>query len=148
MACQSGIESCLHGFSRTDLSDDDHIGIFTQSKAQCLLKGARMGISDLTLIDHGLHTGVQILRGILDHKDMFEKIPVDVIDHGAQSRGLAASGGACDKDQAPFRRTDLFQKGGQRSICKVNAAAVTQRTYSHTGAVDGGEKVDAAPSFF
>ena len=99
----AGLRRCQRRGNRlqvTHLSHQDHIGVFPESRPQCL--GVVLGITaDLPLVDDGLLVSVQILDGIFQRDDVIRIIPVDDVHQGSQRGRLAASGGPGHENQPP-----------------------------------------------
>ena len=101
MSRQSGAQCRFHRFGTADLTDNHHIGVFTERKLQRLLKSPLLSGRDLALGDHGFFAHMKIFDGIFDHQNMFFKVLIDEIHYGGQGGGLTAAGGTCHKNQSP-----------------------------------------------
>ena len=89
----------FHGLEVAHFPDQNHVRILAQGDAQRISEGMRVAVH-LALIDDAALVRVQELDRILDCKDVFVALPVDLVDHRRQGGGLAASGRSGDEDEA------------------------------------------------
>ena len=107
------------------LADQNDIRVLAQGAAQRRGKAARIR-ADLALVDERLPALIDILDGILDRDDVVAAGLVDMVDHRGQRGGLAAAGGAGDKDQTARLIRQLCQHGRHRQLCQRGDGIVEQ----------------------
>lgn len=107
------------------LADQNDIRVLAQGAAQRRGKAARIR-ADLALVDERLPALIDILDGVLDRDDVVAAGLVDMVDHRGQRGGLAAAGGAGDKDQTARLVRQLCQHGRHRQLCQRGDGIVEQ----------------------
>ena len=107
------------------LADQNDIRVLAQGAAQRRGKAARIR-ADLALVDERLPALIDILDGVLDRDDVVAAGLIDMVDHRGQRGGLAAAGGAGDKDQTARLVRQLCQHGRHRQLCQRGDGIVEQ----------------------
>ena len=93
------VDRRLEGDRVAHLSHHDDVGILTQRAFQSALEGHRIK-RDFTLFDHALILAEHEFDRIFQRDNMTAKVRVDVLQHGGHRGGFAATGGACQQDDA------------------------------------------------
>ena len=93
-------------FCITHLTDQDHVGILTQSGTEPGLERAGIG-SHLALRDRAVDVPVQILDRVLERDDVSPEVRIDVVDHGGLGRRLAGARHPRHEDEPAGARRNL-----------------------------------------
>ncbi len=139
-----GLDRGAHGLGVTHLTDQDHVGVLAEGRAQGDEEVHRV-VADLPLVDRRHLVAVEDLDRVLDGHDVHGLGLVDVVDHGRERRRLARPRGAGHQDEAAVlvgdrahgvRQPDLFERG----------PAEAELAQHHADRVALTEDVDAEPA--
>ena len=85
-----------HGGGETDriahFADHDDVGVLAEDVLQGVVEGERVQ-ADLALLDDALVVFEDVFNGVFEGDDVLFEIGIDVLDHGGERGGLAATGG-------------------------------------------------------
>src|SRR4029079_12415725 len=99
-------------FEVAHFADEDHIGVLAQGSAKRGRESVRVGV-DLALIDQTTFVVVEKLDRILDGKNVFVTIAIDLVDHGRERGRLSGSGWTGNENQAARLIAEVFDNRGQ-----------------------------------
>lgn len=126
-------------------ADDDHVGTFTQRRAQCVGEARRARI-ELALRHEAVDVAVQEFDRVLDRDDMFVEVVVDVVDHRGERGRFAAAGRTDHDDDAALVRAHFGQRRGrQTELLEEERFARIDRTGDEGRAGQRFEEVQAEP---
>src|SRR6266568_2943658 len=101
-----------NGFEVAHFADQNHVGVLTQSGAQC---GGKVGgiHFDFALVDETLLIAVQEFDGVFDGDDVVGALGVEAVDHGGQGGGLTGTGGSGAEHEATLLFANFGDDGGK-----------------------------------
>ena len=105
-------------------TDHDDVGILAQHVFQRVVEGEGVQ-ADFALFDDALVVFEDVFDGVLQGDDVFFEVGVDVLDHGGQRRGLAATGGAGHQHDAAGRFGDFLDLSSSPSSSKLGTLVLT-----------------------
>ncbi|CSC68864.1 Uncharacterised protein [Vibrio cholerae] len=76
-----------NGFLVTQLTDEDHIWVFTQCRAQCIFKTVGITVH-FALVDQTLIVAVHKFNRIFNGQNMLIVMSIDIVHHRRQGRRL------------------------------------------------------------
>ena len=139
-----GLDRGAHGLGVTHLTDQDHVGVLAQGRAQGDEEVHRV-VADLALVDRRHLVLVQDLDRVLDRHDVHGLGLVDVVDHGGERRRLARPGRAGHQDEAAVLVGDRAHGVGQPDLFE-RGPAEAELPQHHADRAALTEDVDAEPA--
>ena len=99
----------LDGFQVSHLTDENNIGVFTESCSKC--SGVCLGIiTDLSLVNNRLLVAMQVLNRILNRYDVLRVSFVNHIDEGRKRCRLTGTGSSRNENQPSLSGTEFLNR--------------------------------------